>query len=303
MLLAPDTASGLQRLGRAQPYWGRAAGDSANRARAVGADRPYAEGLGLRVCDPDAGGDARRAAETSAYADDVDLHRHPQLLDGAAGLISMGHDEYYSVAMRRALTTARGRGTNLAFFGANAVYRRIRLRPTSVGPDRLEVNYKDAAEDPLSRRHPSQTTANWPSPPAADPPGRLLGASYGCFPGHGDLVVADASSWLLTGTKLRRGDPLAGALGPEFDASSAQHPCRGRSMWCCTLPSSAVNSAVRRHHLLPAKSGAGVFNTGTMGWVKALAGQDGRRTQTLVEKITKTLLRSPGRGRRCPSCS
>src|SRR5205085_2718550 len=118
-----------------------------------------------------------------AYAADVDLQSHPGLLTGAAGVISMGHDEYWSAPMRAALTTARDRGTNVAFLGANAVYRRIRLQPSVIGPDRIEVNYKDAAEDPLSRTHPSLTTADWPAPPAADPERSLTGETYACFPG------------------------------------------------------------------------------------------------------------------------
>jgi N,N-dimethylformamidase beta subunit-like, C-terminal len=302
VLLAPDTTwQAYNDWGGRNLYWGsRGKGDSANRARAVSFDRPYAEGLGAaefvtRMLPVVAL--AERLKLPLAYADDVDLHQNPHLLDGAAGLISMGHDEYYSVAMRRALTAARDQGTNLAFLGANAVYRRIRLQPTPVGPNRLEVNYKDPAEDPISRRHPSQTTANWPSPPAADPPGRLLGASYGCWPGSGDLVVANASSWLLTGTKLRRGDRPPGALGPEFDAVQPRH--RVPRPLDVVLHSPVRCGAFRYADATyySAKSGAGVFNTGTMGWVKALAGGDGKRAQTLAEKITRTLLQAFARPR------
>jgi hypothetical protein len=180
----------------------------------------------------------------------------------------------------------------LAFLGANAVYRRIRLQSTAIGRNRLEVNYKDPAEDPVSRRHPRQTTANWPSPPAADPAGSLLGASYACFPGNGDLVVANASSWLLTGTKLRRGDRLPGALGPEFDAVQPQHRVPRPLEVVLHSRSRCGTFRYADATYYSTKSGAGVFNTGTMGWLKALAGRDGKRTQTLVEHITKTLLRA-----------
>lgn len=297
VLLTPDTTwQAYNDWGGRNLYWGpQGKGDSTNRARAVSFDRPYAEGLGAaefitRMLPVVAL--AERLKLPLAYADDVDLHRNPHLLDGAAGLISMGHDEYYSVAMRRALTAARDRGTNLAFLGANAVYRRIRLQSTAIGRNRLEVNYKDPAEDPVSRRHPRQTTANWPSPPAADPAGSLLGASYACFPGNGDLVVANASSWLLTGTKLRRGDRLPGALGPEFDAVQPQHRVPRPLEVVLHSRSRCGTFRYADATYYSTKSGAGVFNTGTMGWLKALAGRDGKRTQTLVEHITKTLLRA-----------
>ena len=167
---------------------------------------------------------AERLELPLAYADDVDLVRDPHLLDGARGLVSTGHDEYYSVKMRANLERARKHGTNLAFLGANAVYRRIRLEATDLGPRRLEVNHKAAAEDPTSRTDPVQTTADWPAPPHPVPESSLTGEAYACFPGHGPLVVASRSSWLLAGTGLKKGDQLPGALGPEFDAVTPGTP-------------------------------------------------------------------------------
>lgn len=296
VLLAPSTTwHAYNDWGGRNLYWGpRGKGDSANRARAVSYDRPYAEGLGsaeflTRMLPVVAL--AERLKLPLGYADSTDLHGNPRLLDGAVGVVSMGHDEYYSVAMREALTAARNRGTNLAFLGANAIFRRIRLQPTRIGNDRLEVNYKDPAEDPVSRRHPQQTTADWPSPPAADPADSLLGASYGCFPGNGDLVVARAPSWLLSGTRLRAGDRIPGAIGPEFDAVQPRHRLPRPLEVVLHSPVRCGRFRYTDATYYSTTSGAGVFNAGTMGWVKALAGRDGHHTQTSVEQITSTLLR------------
>ncbi len=68
-----------------------------------------------------------------AYETDNDLAAHPGLLNGARAVISLGHDEYYSASMRAALTAARDAGTNLAFLGANAMFRHIRLATSSLG--------------------------------------------------------------------------------------------------------------------------------------------------------------------------
>ena len=46
---------------------------------------------------------------------------------GARAVVSLGHDEYYSQAMRNALLAARNAGANLAFLGANSIYRHIRF--------------------------------------------------------------------------------------------------------------------------------------------------------------------------------
>src|SRR5947208_7988170 len=94
------------------------------RAKVVSFDRPYemnggsgdfmgnefplislAESLGLDV----------------TYWTDVDLHEHPERALQHKAIISLGHDEYYSSAMRNGLTRARDAGVNIAFLGPNAV--------------------------------------------------------------------------------------------------------------------------------------------------------------------------------------
>jgi hypothetical protein len=301
VLLAPDTTwQAYNDWGGRNLYWGpRGKGDFAHRARAVSFDRPYVYGKGageylsrmLPVVSL-----AEKLQLPLAYADDIDLDRNPHLLDGARGVITMGHDEYWSLPMRRNLTAARHSGTNIAFLGANAVYRRIRLQSTKLGSDRLEVNYKDAAEDPYTRTHPALTTANWPAPPHPDPESSLTGESYACFPGSGDLVVADASSWLLTGTRLHAGDRLPKALGPEFDAVLPGSPTPKRLDVVLRSPVSCGHYTHADATYYTTSSGAGVFDTGTMGWVAGLAGRYGKRTQHLEQRITTTLLRKFGAG-------
>lgn len=295
VLLAPDTTwQAYNDWGGRNLYWGpKGKGDYAHRARAVTFDRPYAYGEGsgeflgrmLPVVVL-----AERLKLPLAYADDVDLERDPHLLEGARGVISMGHDEYYSVGMRTALERARDAGTNIGFLGANAVFRRIRFGPTDLGRDRLEVNYKDPNEDPLTRSRPRQTTADWPAAPQPDPESSLTGEAYACFPGSGDLIVSDPSSWLFAGTGLRKGDKLPHALGPEFDAVDPGMP---KPHPLDVMMRSPVHCGRYQHAdatYYTAPSGAGVFDAGTMGWVAGLAGRDGWRTQQLEQRITTTLL-------------
>jgi hypothetical protein len=296
VLLAPDTTwQAYNDWGGRNLYWGpKGKGDYADRARAVTFDRPYVYGHGageyVSRMQPVVAL-AERLRLRLSYVDDVDLERDPHLLDGARGVISMGHDEYYSVKMRANLERARGRGTNLAFLGANAVFRRIRLEPTKLGPRRLEVNYKAAAEDPKSRTDPALTTADWPAQPHPVPESSLTGEAYACFPGHGPLVVASPSSWLLRGTGLAKGDTLPGALGPEFDAvtpgTPAPHPLD-------VVLRSPVHCGAYTHAdatYYTTTSGAGVFDSGTMDWVAGLGGKYGKKTARLERTITTTLLR------------
>ena len=51
--------------------------------------------------------------------------------------------------MRDGAEDARDHGVNLAFFGANAVFRQIRLEPSPLGAHRRQVGYKSATADPM----------------------------------------------------------------------------------------------------------------------------------------------------------
>ena len=266
------------------------------RSRVVSFDRPYGaeqgagdflgnelplvrlvESLGLDV----------------TYWTDIDLHQHPQQLVAHHGLVSLGHDEYWSTRMRRGAEAARGRGVNLAFLGANAVFRHIRLAPSPTGPDRQEVNYKpwSAGDDPAWRTDPAEVTTDWRQPPLNDPESRLLGAEYDCNPTRAPGVVVAPSSWLLAGTGVRAGTRLPGLIGDEYDrlGPTAPHPpgvrsllhspvrCRGRASFADTT-----------WYTTP--GGAGVFDAGTGSWVCQLARvcSDHRSASALTARVVRT---------------
>src|SRR5450759_254958 len=164
---------------------------------------------------------AERTGLPLAYATDVALDLDPHLLDGARGLVSMAHDEYWSTKMRAAVTAARDRGVNVAFLGANAVFRHIRLEegPVSDGADRAdrqEVNYKRQFEDPYNGRDDAEVTVDWREPPVPRPESTLTGTFYECNPVHANLTVTDPSSWLWAGI-ARAGAIVPAAVGSEYD--------------------------------------------------------------------------------------
>ncbi|WP_239381727.1 N,N-dimethylformamidase beta subunit family domain-containing protein [Frankia sp. CIT1] len=277
----------------------------ADRARAVSFDRPYDYGDGAA----DFTGNeapviilAEKLGLPVAYATDIDLHADPALLDGARAVVSMGHDEYYSPAMRDALTRARDRGVNLAFLGANAVFRRIRLGPTRVGPDRLETGYKIAAEDPLNGVDNAAVTANWPSPPDASPESSLTGGMYQCNPVHADLVVRDPGHWLLAGAAVTAGSRIPGMIGSEYDRVDRAYPTPPRIE---VLAHSPVVCHGRPDHsdvsYYTADSGAGVFDAGTSAWVCAVtdvcgSGAAGPVVRDFVTTVTTTMLTTFAQG-------
>jgi hypothetical protein len=227
----------------------------------------------------------------------VDLHRHPGRLLAHRALVSLGHDEYWSTRMRRGAEAARAHGVNLAFLGANAVYRHIRLRPSPTGPDRQEVNYKpwSVGDDPAWKTDPSEVTTDWRRPPLNDPESRLLGAQYECNPTDAAGVVARPSAWLLARTGVRAGSRLPGLVGDEYDRvqPTAPRPPRVEVLLHSPVRCRGASSADTTYYT--ARSRAGVFDAGTGSWVCQLARActEGRRspvTARVVRAITVKLL-------------
>jgi len=206
-------------------YYGRSPSGAsvyADRARVVSFDKPYPktwaqgsadflgnefpllfhmESLGLDM----------------TYWTDVDLHQRPQLLANHRALFSLGHDEYWSRPMRQAAAEAVNSGTNLAFLGANACYRQIRLEDSPVGPNRRQVCYKDATEDPIASVEPSLTTVNWNQAPVSEPESTLIGNMYQSVGADADLVVTAPDAWFWEGTGVTAGQVLPQVVQGEYD--------------------------------------------------------------------------------------
>jgi hypothetical protein len=284
-------------------------GFPATRSFAVSFDRPYAE--------QDGAGDflgnelplvsfAERLGIPLAYATDIDLQDDPHLLDGARAVVSPGHDEYYATAMRDALTRARDAGTNVAFLGANAIYRHVRFDATPLGPNRLQINYKTAA-DPITASDPAESTTQWRSPPVSRPESDIVGGFYQCNPVKVPLVVAPALSWLTQGLGLQPGQQLGTLVGPEYDrvdlSVPTPHPLQVvfHSPLRCKLDGRTVNDASDVTYYT-ASSGAGVFDAGTSKWECALddtaCGADwgDPATYQVVREVTARLLTEAAKG-------
>jgi hypothetical protein len=93
----------------------------------------------------------------------------------------------------------------------------------------------------------------------------LLGVHYVCANVDGDIVIADADSWVFTGTGLRSGDRLRGLLGYEVDHIDSGSPSNiqvlGESPFLCGDETKLSHMTV--YH---AQSGAYVFAGGTVQW-------------------------------------
>jgi hypothetical protein len=297
VLVSPVTTwEAYNRWGCCDLYAG-ANGSFATRSRAVSFDRPYTaeDGAGEFITRQlPVLAEAERLRLRLDYVTDVDLDRDPHLLDGAKAVITMGHDEYWSPAMRAAVTAARDAGTNVAFLGANAVYRRIRFDRSALGPDRVEVDYKIAGEDPMLTVDKPAVTSDWAQPPDPQPESTLTGESYGCFTNtRTPAVVTEPTNPLLAGTGLTAAAKLPGVVGAETDRvlPGAPRPPRLEILMHSPFPCPQGFASYADTTYYTAASQAGVFDSGTQSWVCAMsAGCADAATARTIQRITDNLL-------------
>jgi hypothetical protein len=244
--------------------------DSRDRSRVVSFDRPYGSfrgAAGLWLEEPMIALVEKLGLDVT-YWTDVDFSERPALLAHHHALVTLQHDEYWSAAMRHGALAARADGVNIAFFGANADYRHIRLAPSPLGKDREEIDYKDAQEDPLYGIDNARVTSDWRDPPVPRPESVLNGALYGCSPVNANMVIVDASSWVFTGTGLRDGSSLPGLISPEYDRVRARYPTPRSIQILAHSPLTC-----RKRHTYAdmtyytTRSDAGVIDTGTLRWI------------------------------------
>jgi len=233
-----------------------------------------------------------------AYVTDTDLDADPQLLDGARALVSLGHDEYWSQAMRSEVTHDRdAEGMNIAFLGANAVYRHIRMASTPLGPERLEIDYKNGLLDPLDRSAPASATFQWRSGPDPRPESVLTGAYYQCNPVDTSMVISDPSSWLFGGLHVSAGGRLAGLAGAEYDEVDLAVPTpRPMEVLFHSPVTCDGQRAFQDSVYYTVPRGAAGFDSGTSAWVCGLTPPcnwgASPLNQDVVTAVTVNLLRA-----------
>ncbi|MEP7161618.1 MAG: N,N-dimethylformamidase beta subunit family domain-containing protein [Dermatophilaceae bacterium] len=303
MLSSPLTYQAYNEWGGASLYHGPD-GSLAKRSRAVSFDRPYQQESGAgQFFDMDA--PILRVAEGAglplAWATDYDLAVDPGLAKDAVGIVLGGHSEYWTPAMRRGVSDAVAAGTNLASFGANTAYWRIRMARSPAREDlpadrsdrrpRVIFASKAAREDPMAATDPRGATVRFRDSPSPSSESTLTGVSYDCNPVRGDWTIADPTWWGFEGSGATEGSRLKGVVGNEIDRAYAgvagpgprqvvgygKVSCRGAE----TAYSGVYSST---------PSGAGVFAAGTLGWPRGITSAD-PGTARLTAAITARILR------------
>jgi hypothetical protein len=284
-------------------------GNPRSRATVVSFDRPYAASYNWGSADflthelPLISLIEELGIDT-AYVTSIDLHSsaldgdgtlNPVLLNRTA-LLTTGHDEYYSTSMRASLERARDAGINLAFFGANAVYRHIRLEPNSESaPYRQLVNYRTADSDPMTNEDPLQSTVQWRNTPLNQPESALIGVQYFAAGITASMKLVNTDNWVFNDVDLSNGRTLKKLVAIEADGLGPSSSEPSNLEVLASSPVIYKNS--RYNHAMTyysADSGAGVFATGTIGWINALdaVAWGDEKVTTVVRGVTTNVLQA-----------
>jgi N,N-dimethylformamidase beta subunit-like protein len=147
------------------------------------------------------------------YITDVDAHEEVGRLLRGKGLLCVGHDEYWSEAMRANAVQARDAGVSLAFFSGNYVYWAVDLHPDSNGRPNRTITLVD----------PSKTCT---FTCMGKPEQSLAGGNWvGSVPTNGDIFInartqandAPLDHWIFANTGLQVGDVIPGLIGIEYN--------------------------------------------------------------------------------------
>ena len=208
-----------------------------------------------------------------SYVTNIDTHTRPQRLLDVNAFISAGHDEYWSAQMHEPVEMARDAGVDLAFFGADAVYRQIRLEPSAnQTPNRVIAIYNNASLDP--EQDVAKKTVKFRSLGRAEQ--RLIGNQYIDYNPNSntDFIVSGSDHWIYEGTGFEDGDIVPGIIGYEVNARFAEYllpdfvsySVVGRS------PFAGVRGNVIAETVIyETSAGSNVFSSGTMSWSWALS--------------------------------
>lgn len=249
------------------------------------------------------------------FCADVDVHDDPRLLARHRLLLSVGHDEYWTEAMRDHVEQYVAGGGNVAFFGANLCWWRIHL----IDGGRAMVCHQGGPTGAFDHW--------WPPSGARRPEDALTGVSYRHGGGWWDgprrtrgFVVQQAAHWVFEGTGLATGDRFGAAstpplVGYECDGAPLEWVDAQRGLVKlaahageCATPTSFVPLAAGpldddwqelppREHFgagggLHAATmgiherGGTVFTAGTTDWAQVLV----NRSEPHVETITRNVI-------------
>ncbi len=228
------------------------------------------------------------------YISNQDTHHDPAGLRRAAGFLSVGHDEYWTLEMFRNVQAAIAAGVSAAFLSGNAVCGRVLYDPAVRGLERTGV-----FGPPGGTFEFEQMKSLTHERPYAN---ELIGAhSTGPVAGGADWTCALPDHWLFAGTGMKKGDGVPGLVGWEYHGDPAPIPgleivATGPTQSAPGKPNGGTYTAT----VYPGPKANLVFNAATIWWADALSAPPGyvrpavytapKGPDPRIQQITRNLL-------------
>lgn len=204
-----------------------------------------------------------------SYCSNIDTHAHGEDLMRAGTLISVGHDEYYSMEMFDNVRAAIRGGINVAFLSGNTCCGLLEMKASSDGrPNRIisrvdRFGPRDKIGDNLF--HSMETL-----PRTAPNEANIIGArSTGPVVGGADYICHQPNHWLFAGSGMKKGDSIPGLVGWEWHGDPAEIP--GLEIVATGTTNSGAGSGTYTSTLYPGPKGNLVFNASTCWWGDGLS--------------------------------
>ncbi len=204
-----------------------------------------------------------------SYISNLDTHRDAAGLQRAAGLLSVGHDEYWTIEMFRNVEAAIAAGVSVGFFSGNAVCGRVQFDARQRAFERVGVFGPPGG----TREFAAMASLAHERPYANE----LIGAhSTGPVTGGADWICTAADHWLYAGTGMKQGDRIPGVIGWEWHGDPATIPgleivATGPTQSGPGKPNGGTYTAT----VYPGPGRNIVFNAATCWWADGLAAPPG----------------------------
>jgi hypothetical protein len=205
-----------------------------------------------------------------SYISNLDTHADAKGLLRSRVFLSVGHDEYWSLAMYDNVKAAIEAGVNAAFFSGNSVDGVIEIGPSAAGAPHRTIErtgkFGGEASEP-GMRYAKPWKRHGP-----DPALLMGGRTTSPANGSADWTCVNEEHWLFERTGMQSGDAIPGLVGWEHHGPPLA-PLPGLEVLARGPVSSGgrpqgVEYAATIH---PGPRGNWVFNAATIWWADGLA--------------------------------
>jgi hypothetical protein len=204
-----------------------------------------------------------------SYISNLDTHRSPQGLLRAKGLLSVGHDEYWTIEMFENVRAAIQAGVSVGFFSGNAVCGRVIYDERNRSIQRVGVFGPPGGMGDFVNMKSLEHTRPYAN--------ELIGAhSTGPVTGGADWICTAPDHWIYAGTGMQAGDRIPGLIGWEWHGDPAKIPglevvATGPTQTAPDKPNGGTYTAT----VYPGPQGNIVFNAATCWWADGMSAPPG----------------------------